>query len=97
MILKSFRNSFFLEVKMEILSLIVFGFVVGLAARFFMPGRDNMGFIATTLLGIIGAVVGSYVGSFLGLYATGSPAGFIMATIGAMIVLFVFNVVSSRK
>jgi len=82
---------------MEILSLIIFGFVVGLAARFFMPGRDSMGFIATTLLGIIGSVVGSYVGSFLGLYTTGSPAGFIMAMAGAMIVLFVYNAISSRK
>ncbi|MGE3975555.1 MAG: GlsB/YeaQ/YmgE family stress response membrane protein [Bdellovibrionales bacterium] len=82
---------------MAIISLIIFGFVVGLAARFFMPGRDNMGFIATTLLGILGAVVGSYLGSFLGFYAEGSPAGFIMATLGAMVVLFVFNAISSRK
>jgi uncharacterized membrane protein YeaQ/YmgE (transglycosylase-associated protein family) len=76
-----------------IIGWIVFGFVVGLIARAILPGRDEMGFVATTLLGIIGAVIGGYVGRFLGWYATGEAAGLIVATLGAIVVLASYNAV----
>ncbi|MCE9968903.1 GlsB/YeaQ/YmgE family stress response membrane protein [Aeromonas salmonicida] len=62
-----------------------------------MPGRDGGGFFMTVLLGIIGAMVGGYVGTLLGL---GSVTGFnlssiAIATMGALIVLFVFNKIRS--
>lgn len=79
------------------ISLIIFGFFVGLVARFVLPGKDRMGLIATTLLGILGAFVGGWLGEALGFYTVGQPAGFIMATIGAIVVLVVFNSVSNRK
>ena len=82
---------------MAFLWLIIFGFFVGLVARFIMPGRDSMGFIATSLLGIIGAVVGGWIGQMTGLYAEGSPAGFLMATLGALVVLFIFSMVSGKR
>jgi len=75
---------------------IVIGFVIGLVARFLMPGRDAAGFIITILLGIAGSFVGSYLGQALGLYLPGQPAGFLMSVVGAMILLFGFRMVQTR-
>ncbi|RSM24104.1 GlsB/YeaQ/YmgE family stress response membrane protein [Aeromonas salmonicida] len=76
---------------------IVLGLLVGILAKWIMPGRDGGGFFMTVLLGIIGAMVGGYVGTLLGL---GSVTGFnlssiAIATMGALIVLFVFNKIRS--
>lgn len=74
---------------MNILWTIVIGFFVGLMARFLMPGRDSMGFIFTTLLGIAGALVAQFLGQALNLYGPEEPAGLLASLLGAMIVLFV--------
>ena len=74
---------------MELVWTIIIGFVVGLVARFLMPGRDPMGFVFTTLLGIVGAVVAQFLGRSLGWYGAEDPAGFIASVIGAMALLFV--------
>lgn len=74
---------------MGILWAIIIGFVVGLVARMLKPGNDSMGFILTTILGIVGAVVGGYLGRVFGIYAPDEPAGFLGATVGAILVLFV--------
>lgn len=81
---------------MAILATIVVGLVVGLLARFFMPGRDPIGIILTILLGIVGAWFGSWVGQVMGMYQEGEPAGWIMSIIGAMIVLFLFRMLAPR-
>ena len=81
---------------MSILWTILIGFVVGIVAKFLMPGRDPGGFIITVILGILGSVVASYLGRVLGLYRTGEPAGFIAAVIGAMILLFIYRMVAKR-
>ena len=78
---------------MSIIWAIIIGFVVGLVAKFLMPGRDPGGFIITALLGIVGAVVATFLGQALGLYAAGQSAGFIGAVIGAIVVLFIYNLV----
>ena len=82
---------------MSIIWMIIIGFLVGLVAKFFMPGRDAGGFIMTTILGIIGSVVGSYLGQFGGVYAPGQPAGFIFSVLGAMVVLGVARMISGRR
>ena len=66
-------------------------------ARFLKSGDDKMGFILTTVLGIVGAFVGSYLGQALGIYQVGEPAGFIGAVIGALIILALLRAVGSRK
>ncbi|QDK45664.1 GlsB/YeaQ/YmgE family stress response membrane protein [Bdellovibrio sp. ZAP7] len=81
---------------MHILGVLLIGFLVGLVARFFMPGKQGLGIIMTTILGIIGAVVGTYVGQLLGWYAEGEPAGFIASVFGAMVVLFVAKLLSKK-
>ena len=81
---------------MSILWAILIGFVVGLVAKFLMPGRDGGGFILTTILGIVGAVAATFLGQALGIYAAGQSAGFIGAVIGAMLVLFIYGLVRGR-
>lgn len=81
---------------MTIIIWIIFGLIVGIIAKFLMPGRDPGGFIVTALLGIVGAVVGGWLGRALNIYRAGEPAGFIMAVIGAVIVLFIYRMVARR-
>lgn len=76
---------------MGVIGWILFGLVVGIVAKLLMPGRDPGGLIITTVLGIIGAVMGGFLGRSLGLYGPGEPAGFLMATLGAVILLFIYR------
>ena len=73
------------------------GLLVGLVAKFFMPGKDPGGWIITILLGIAGAFVGGWLGGMLGVYQAGEPTGFIFSVIGAMILLFLYRMLSGRK
>jgi uncharacterized membrane protein YeaQ/YmgE (transglycosylase-associated protein family) len=76
---------------MDILVWILFGLVVGVVAKLIMPGRDPGGLILTIVLGVIGALMGGWLGRALGLYHPGEPAGFLMAVVGAVIVLAVYR------
>ena len=78
---------------MGIIWTIVIGFVVGLLAKFLMPGRDPGGFIVTILLGIAGSLLATYGGQALGLYTAGEPAGFIGSLVGAIILLLIYRLV----
>ena len=50
------------------------------------------------VLGIVGALLGGFIGQALGLYAAGEPAGFIMALLGAIAVLFIYRLsVGARR
>jgi uncharacterized membrane protein YeaQ/YmgE (transglycosylase-associated protein family) len=80
---------------MDVLIWIVFGLVVGVVAKFVMPGRDPGGMIITIVLGIVGALLGGWIGRALGVYQPGQPAGFIMAVIGAIVVLAVYRLAFS--
>lgn len=81
---------------MHIIIMIIVGFIVGLIARAIMPGRQSMGFILTTVLGIIGSVVANFLGSQLGWYQQGETAGWIASVVGALILLFIAGLVSKR-
>jgi uncharacterized membrane protein YeaQ/YmgE (transglycosylase-associated protein family) len=80
-----------------ILGWIVFGLIVGALAKLLMPGRDPGGFIVTTLLGIAGAVIGGFIGRALGLYGPEDPAGFVMALIGAVVLLALYRTMVRRR
>ncbi len=73
---------------MYILWTIIIGLLIGLVARFFMPGRDTMGFLLTTLLGVGGALIAQFLGQAMHLYSPGEPAGFIASVLGAMLILW---------
>ncbi len=75
-----------------ILWIIIVGFVAGIIARLLSPGPNNpSGFILTTVLGIVGAFLATAIGQAIGHYEPGQGAGFITATIGALVVLFIWN------
>src|SRR4029078_9509446 len=80
-------------VLMSIIWAVIIGFLVGLVAKFLMPGRDPGGFIVAAVRGIVGAVVAPFLGQAMGIYAAGQSAGFIGAVIGAIVVLFIYNLI----
>ena len=82
---------------MSVLGWIVFGLIVGIVAKFLMPGRDPGGMIVTILLGIVGALVGGFIGRAFGWYGEGDPVGFVMAVIGAIVVLFVYRKIAGSS
>ncbi len=75
---------------MGIFSWILMGLIVGLVAKFIMPGKDPGGLIVTILLGIAGAFLGGYIGSFFGLGAvTGFNFGSLLLAIGGAVLLLI--------
>lgn len=64
------------------------GFVVGVIAKLIMPGKENMGMIMTTILGVIGSLVATYAGQLIGWYQAGQGAGWIGSIVGAFVVLW---------
>lgn len=72
--------------------IVVVGFVAGIIARILSPGPNNpSGFILTTVLGIVGAFLATFIGQAVGWYRADQGAGFFAATIGALVVLFIWN------
>lgn len=77
---------------------IVIGFIAGLIAKFVMPGdNEPSGFVMTTILGIVGAFLATWLGQALGWYGPGDGAGLIGAIVGAIIVLFLWGMISRRR
>jgi uncharacterized membrane protein YeaQ/YmgE (transglycosylase-associated protein family) len=83
---------------MGIIWTVVFGLVVGVIAKFIMPGdNEPKGFIMTAILGIVGSLVASYAGSALGWYEAGQSAGWIASIVGAIVVLAVYGMVTKKN
>jgi uncharacterized membrane protein YeaQ/YmgE (transglycosylase-associated protein family) len=76
---------------MGIVWTIVLGFVIGLIAKFLNPGKDNMGFVMTILLGIAGSFLAGVIGQFMGWYQAGEGAGFIASVIVAILLLVIYG------
>ena len=75
---------------------IIVGFIVGVLAKFLHPGKDNLGFIMTSLLGIGGAFLAGVVGQTMGWYEVGQPAGWIASTLAAVVSLVIYTRVIKR-
>lgn len=84
---------------MGILSWIILGLIAGALAKWIMPGSGPGGWIVTMLIGIVGAFLGGWLGSFIGLGTVGglSIGSIITAVIGAIVLLFLYQVVKSRS
>ena len=79
---------------MHIVWSVIVGFVIGLVARAITPGADHMGFIATSVLGIVGSFGGGFLGSVIWKPEEGAPvhpAGFILSVVGAVLLLVVWH------
>ncbi len=81
---------------LSILWTILIGFVIGVIAKFLHPGKENMGLILTTALGIAGSLVATFLGRLVGFYKEGEAAGFLMAVVGAIVLLVVYTLVRGR-
>ena len=82
---------------MSFIYMIIMGLIVGVIARAIKPGADTMGWILTIVLGIIGALVGGFLAGMLGINANGGFTGLIFSVIGAIIVLFVYELATSKR
>ena len=82
---------------MGILWIIIIGFVAGMIARYLTPGPNNpSGFILTVVLGIAGSFLATFLGQVVGWYRADQRAGFIGATVVAILVLFIWNRLVAR-
>ena len=75
---------------------ILIGFFIGVLAKILHPGKDNLGFIMTTLLGIGGSVVAGALGQSLGWYRPGQAAGLIASVVVAVVLLWLYGKVRSK-
>lgn len=84
---------------MGIIAFLVIGLLAGLIARAIMPGNQNMGLIATTLLGIVGSFVGGLIGSLFrgGRMFDLHPSGILMSVLGALLVLAIVGFAGKRR
>lgn len=82
---------------MSIVLTIIIGFIAGIIAKFMTPGpNEPSGFILTTILGIVGAIVATYLGQAIGWYRAGEGAGLVGAVVGAILILIIWGMVSTR-
>lgn len=76
---------------MGIVWTILVGLVVGVIAKLLHPGKENMGFIATVLLGIGGSFLAGIIGQAMGWYQAGEGAGFVASVVVAIVLLVIYG------
>ncbi len=81
----------------EIVQLAFFGLIVGLIARFLMPGKDPMGLIMTSILGIVGFFLGTFIGRTLFEKGPYYQAKWLMSILGSLVLLFLYRVLFARR
>lgn len=75
---------------------ILIGFVVGVVAKLLHPGKENMGLVLTTVLGIAGSLLATWIGRMVGFYKAGESTGFVMAVFGAVLLLVIYGMVKGK-
>ncbi len=80
---------------MGIIVWIIVGLVAGLIARAILPGKQSMGLVLTTILGLVGSIVGGLIGAAVWNRNAGefTPGGLLLSIAGALLVLFLFTLV----
>jgi uncharacterized membrane protein YeaQ/YmgE (transglycosylase-associated protein family) len=81
---------------MNVVWMLTIGLVVGWSTRSIMPGRDPGGIVTTLTLGAGGSMVAGFTGSALGAYNQGDCAGYVVSTVGAMLVLLAYRLFGRR-
>lgn len=81
----------------EIPGWLFIGLVAGVLGKLVMPGRDPGGFIVTILLGIAGALLAGFVGREAHFYPEGGRAGWIAATVGAVVILILYRIIMKSR
>ncbi len=76
---------------------IIIGGLAGALAKWIMPGRDPGGCLVTILLGVAGALLAGFIGNAIGWYSQGQAGGFIAATLGAILILWLYRLLTRRR
>lgn len=76
---------------------IIIGIVAGVLGKLIMPGRDPGGFVVTILIGIAGSLLAGFLGQAVGFYQPGQAGGWIGATVGAIILLFLYRLIMRNR
>ncbi|MFA7441197.1 MAG: GlsB/YeaQ/YmgE family stress response membrane protein [Sphingomonadaceae bacterium] len=76
---------------------IIIGLIAGALAKWIMPGRDPGGIIVTILIGIAGGLLGGFIGSLIGVGGGGNIWNLVLATAGAVLLLWIYRLVKSRS
>ncbi len=82
---------------MSFIWMIIVGLFAGLLSRAIKPGSDPMGWIMTIVLGIVGAMLGGFLASLIGINADGGFTGLIFSVIGAIILLFLYEMIVNKR
>ena len=82
---------------LRMIVLVAIGWIVGLSARVVMPGKGPDGFWATTAIGVGGALIAVVIGRFLGFWHPGDAPGFVLSVVGAIMVMALYRVLTSKK
>lgn len=86
---------------MSVLGFILFGLLAGALAKFIMPGNQNMGWIMTIILGILGSIVGGLIGVYIlhwgSVDSFWSPKSWILSVGGALIILWLYGMLTKSR
>jgi uncharacterized membrane protein YeaQ/YmgE (transglycosylase-associated protein family) len=82
---------------MHLLLFLLFGLVVGVVARFLVPGRESGGWVLSIALGIGGAYLGGFIGRAFGFYGAGQATGFLFAVLGAVLLLLGYHALRGSR
>jgi len=81
---------------LRMIVLVGIGWIVGLSARVVLPGKGPDGFLATTAIGVGGAIVAAVIGRFAGWWHPGDAPGFFLSLIGAIMILALYRVLKNK-
>jgi uncharacterized membrane protein YeaQ/YmgE (transglycosylase-associated protein family) len=79
----------------SIVGYIVVGIIVGVLARFLVPGRDPMGWLGTIVLGILGAVIGGWAAGAI--FEDTSGIDWIASIVAAVLLVLLWRAVTSNR
>lgn len=84
---------------LNIIGWIIFGFIVGVIARFLKPGPQPMGMILTILLGVAGSFFGGMIANLIqgGQLFEGRTVGWIGSVLGAILLLVIYGMMSKDR
>jgi uncharacterized membrane protein YeaQ/YmgE (transglycosylase-associated protein family) len=82
---------------MSFILFLLFGLIVGALARLIVPGREPGGWVVSMLIGVVGSVVGGLLGRAVGFYREGETAGFLMALLGAVLLVAAYHAYAGRR
>lgn len=82
---------------MAFIWMLIIGFIAGAIARAIKPGADAMGWVMTIVLGVAGSFVGGLIAGLLGLSVNGGFGGLVLSVVGAIVLLFAYEIISGKR